>query len=341
MWREAVGIETFDFEENRLKDEIARRGAKRVLIQLPEGLKAEGPRLAAVAEEAGALAIVSADPCYGACDLALLDAKSLEIDLIVHYGHSQMIPQGRVPTIYIEARAKVDAKTAIKKAMPLLKRWKNIGLVTTIQHIDALNEAKVLLHSAGKNAIVGKAGGFAKYDGQVVGCDYTTAISISKEVEAFLFVGGGKFHAIGVSLATAKPTIVADPYEKRAYSIGEEVQRIIRQRWASISEARRAEKFGVLIGLKSGQKRVKEALEIKEKLEKSGREATLLALREVNPEALMQFPSIDAFVNTACPRISLDDASKFIKPVLTFNETLVMLGERSWEELCREGWFEK
>jgi 2-(3-amino-3-carboxypropyl)histidine synthase len=339
MWREVVGIETFDFEENRLKDEIIRRGAKRVLIQLPEGLKAEGPRLAAVAEEAGATAIVSADPCYGACDLALLDAKSLKIDLIVHYGHSQMIPQGRAPTIYIEARAKVDAKKAIKKAMPLIKRWKNIGLVTTVQHIHALEEVKELLHDVGKNVVVGKAEGFAKYDGQVVGCDYATAISISKEVDAFLFVGGGKFHAIGVSLATAKPTIVADPYERRAYSVDEEAQRILRQRWASISEAEKAEKFGVLIGLKIGQKRVKEALEIKEKLKKSGREVTLLALREITPEALMQFPSIDAFVNTACPRISLDDASKFQKSVLTFNETLVMLRETSWEELCRESWF--
>jgi len=295
--------------------------------------------LAAVAEEAGALAIVSADPCYGACDLGLLDAKSLEVDLIVHYGHSQIISQGRVPTIYIEARAKVDAKKAIKKAMPLLKRWKNIGLVTTVQHIDALDLARNMLRNAGKKVLIGSANGLVKYTGQVIGCDYNTAKSIAKEVEAFLFIGGGSFHAIGVALATAKPTIVADPYEKRAYSIDEEAQRIIRQRWASISKAKKAEKFGVLIGLKSGQRRFKEALEIREKLKKSGREVTLLALREITPEALMEFPSIDALVNTACPRISLDDASKFLKPILTFNEALVLLGEKSWEELCREGWF--
>ncbi len=32
----------FDFEEERLKQEIAKLGAKRVLLQLPEGLKPEG-----------------------------------------------------------------------------------------------------------------------------------------------------------------------------------------------------------------------------------------------------------------------------------------------------------
>lgn len=331
--------ETFDLEEKRLRAEIGRRGAKRVLLQLPEGLKPEGPRLAAVVEEAGALAFVSADPCYGACDLALPDAETLGIDLIVHYGHSPMIRQEKVPTIYIEAKAKVNANTAIRKALPLLKGWKTIGLATTTQHVHTLERAKSLLREAGKKVVVGEAGGLVKHAGQVIGCDYTAVKSIADEVEAFLFIGGGRFHATGVSLATGKPTVVADPYEKRAYSIENEVQRIIKQRWASICEAKQAETFGVLIGLKTGQKRVEEALQVKEKLEKSGKTVTLLALRQITPETLMQFPRINAFVNTACPRIALDAAEKFLKPVLTVNETLVMLGEKSWEALCQKGWF--
>ncbi len=334
-----MSIETFDLEEGRLRKEIARRRAKRVLIQLPEGLKTEGPHLAAVAEEAGAMAIVSADPCYGACDLALLDAEALGVDLIIHFGHSEMMRKERVPTIYIEARAGVDAKAAVRKAIPLLNHWKTIGLVTTVQHVHTLKEAEHILYNAGKEAVIGEASGLAKYAGQVIGCDYSTARSVSREVEAFLFVGGGRFHAIGVALATGKPTVVADPYERRAYSVDQEVERILRQRWASISEAKKADKFGILIGLKSGQKRLKEAVEIKNKLEKNGKKATLLALREITPEALMEFPHVEAFVNTACPRVSLDSASKFLKPVLTFNEILVMLGEISWEELCRRGWF--
>ncbi|MFQ6074501.1 MAG: diphthamide biosynthesis enzyme Dph2, partial [Candidatus Bathyarchaeia archaeon] len=60
----------FYLEEETLRNEIDKRNAKRVLIQLPEGLKAEGPRLATIVEKAGALPIISADPCYGACDLA-------------------------------------------------------------------------------------------------------------------------------------------------------------------------------------------------------------------------------------------------------------------------------
>ncbi len=330
---------SFDLEEKRLKKEISKGTAKIVLVQLPEGLKAEGPRLATLIEDAGALAIVSADPCYGACDLALPDAESLGADLIVHYGHSSQTKQERVPTIYMEARAKISVKAAVKKAIPLLEPWSNIGLVTTVQHVHKLDEAKILLLEAGKTVAIGDAG-LVKHPGQVIGCNFSNAQSVSEEVEAFLFIGGGRFHAIGVALTTAKPTIIADPYEKRAYPIHDEVPRILKQRWASISEAKGAENFGVLIGLKSGQKRVREAVKIKEKLQKSGRKATLLALREITSNALMQFPNIDAFVNSACPRISLDDTPNFLKPILSLNEALVMLGEMDWEELCRKGWFE-
>jgi len=330
---------SFALEEKRLKKEISKRKAKTVLLQLPDGLKSEAAHLVSIIEDAGALAIVSADPCYGACDLPIADAESLDANLIIHYGHSPQIKQERVPTIYMEAKAKISVKEAVKKAIPLLEPWSKIGLVTTVQHVHKLDEAKILLLKAGKTVAIGDAG-LVKYPGQVIGCNFSNAQSISEEVEAFLFIGGGSFHAIGVALTTAKPTIIADPYEKRAHPIHDEVPRILKQRWASISEAKGAENFGVLIGLKSGQKRVTEAVKIKEKLQKSGRKATLLALREITSNVLMQFPNIDAFVNTACPRISLDDTPNFLKPILSLSEGLVVLGEMDWEELCRKGWFE-
>ncbi len=329
----------FDFETERLRYEITKRGAKRVLFQLPEGLKDKGPCLASIAEKLGAVAIVSADPCYGACDIAFHDAESLDADLLVHYGHSEMVPQQPTPIIYIEAKASVSLKSAVKKALPLLKQWKKIGLVTTIQHINMLAEARTALLDAGKTVLIGDAGSL-RHSGQVTGCNYSNAVSVAKEADAFLFVGGGVFHALGVGLATSKPTVAADPYERRAFSVDEEAKKILKQRWTSIREAEKTRCFGVLIGLKIGQRRVDEALSVKKKLEKKGKSVTLMALREVTSEALMEFPSLEAFVNTACPRIALDTASKFHRPVLTVNEALVVAGELTWEQLVKEGLFE-
>lgn len=329
----------FDLEKGRLKKEIQARKARLVLIQLPEGLKPLGPQLTTVVERAGALAIISADPCYGACDLATIEAERLGVDLVVHYGHSEMLRQAAFSTLYMEARAKSSVRNIVRKAKTYLAPWTRVGLVTTIQHAHKLDEAKKALLEAKKTVAIGDAGRL-KYAGQVSGCDYSNAKAVSKEVDVFLFVGGGRFHAIGVALATGKTTIVADPYERKVFSVETEIAKILKKRWAKIHETTQASEIGIIIGLKAGQKRLDQALRMKEILASTNKKVTLFALKEITPEALMQFPTIDAFVNTACPRLSLDDAERFSKPLLTPKEMSVALGKLQWEELCKNGWFE-
>ncbi len=330
---------SFDFEEKQLREEIKKRNPKIVLLQLPEGLKPKAPHLANIVNEAGALPIVSADPCYGACDLAVSEAKILGVDLIIHYGHTPTVINSNVPVVYFEVRTDINVKKIVTHAFSFLESYQKIGLATTVQHIKKLKNIKNFLEKLGKIVLIGDAG-CLKYPGQVIGCDFRNAQIISKDVEAYLFVGGGKFHAIGLALATGKPTVVADPYEQIAYPIQEQARRLIMQRWANISVAKQVKNFGILISLKTGQMKIRKALNIKLKLEKYQLRATLFSIREVTPAALMQFSGIDAFVNTACPRLSLDDSIYFDKPILSINETLVMLGEMKWEDLLKKGWFE-
>jgi len=329
----------FDLEEDKVKREIIKRKARRVLVQLPEGLKPEAPRIASLIEESGALPIISADPCYGACDLALDEAEMLSADLIIHYGHSEMESLKRlidVPVIYVEAKANISVKDVVEDALHYLKPWNNIGLVTTVQHVHMIKKIEKILRAAGKKVYIGHEPGL-KYPGQVLGCDYRNAKAISNMVEAFLFVGGGVFHAIGLFLATLKPTIAADPFEGRAHRIDDEAKRVINKRWADIAEASKAKRWGVIIGLKIGQFNLEASLKIKRDLEKCGKEAILLAMREITPENLLEFPTIEAYVNTACPRISLYEGRKFSKPVLTPRETYVAIGKMKWEEYLKSG----
>jgi 2-(3-amino-3-carboxypropyl)histidine synthase len=330
----------FDFEEQRIIREIARLGAKRVLLQMPQGLKPEATKIAQTIEASGVVAIISSDPCYGACDIALDEAEGLAVDLIVHFGHAKMVQQGKVPAIYVEAYANISIDTAVLQAIPLLANYTKIGLTTSIQHILALNQAKQLLTDAGKTVLIGEYSQMG-YAGQVIGCNYSNATAIADQVDAFLFIGGGKFHALGIALGTTKPTIIADPYDNRAYSIVDEAQRLLKQRFASIQEAKKAKTLGILIGLKPGQKHLDNALKVKALAEKAGVVAFLLAGREITPEALLDFPKIDAYVNTACPRISLDAPGKFQKPILTVNEFKVVCGEDSWTDMLKKGLFEK
>jgi len=332
-------VKGFDFEEERIRQEICKLDAKRVLLQLPEGLKPEGPRLASVIEKAGALPIISGDPCYGACDIATAEAESLGVDLILHFGHLRMMKHEKVPTVYLEARATVSIEEAVQKSLSLLTTFRTIGLATTVQHIQTLDQAREMLIRAGKTVVIGDAG-HTVYSGQVTGCEYGNAKSIAGEVDAFLFIGGGQFHALGIHLATSKPTIVADPYANSAFVIDSVAQKTMKQRWAFIEEALQAKSFGIIIGLKPGQSRLDEALKIKESVEKNKKVGYLFAVRELSPEVLLEFPTVDVYVNTACPRISLEAPSKFSKPVLTKSELKVVFGEDSWENLLRKGLFE-
>jgi 2-(3-amino-3-carboxypropyl)histidine synthase len=240
----------------------------------------------------------------------------------------------------VEVKAKSAVESPVVSALTLLSDYGRIGLVTTVQHLQSLDMVRELLTNAGKTVMIGNSGRLI-YAGQVIGCDFSNAKAISNYVDAFLFVGGGKFHSLGVALATGKPTFVADPYSGAAYSVSKEVKRIIKQRFASIEEARNAKILGVFVSLKPGQMHLHKALRIKDSAEKLGKSTYLFAVREITPEVLAEFPTVEAYVNTACPRISLDDASKFKKPILTVQEFKVVTGESSWESLLKNGLFVK
>src|SRR3972149_8055446 len=167
--RRCMSLKSFDFEEERIKQEIAKLGAKRVLLQLPEGLKPEGPRLAKIIEGTGAVPIISADPCYGACDLATAEAERLGIDLIIHFGHAKLVKHETIPTVYVEARATVTVAEAVEKSIPLLSEFRKVGLATTVQHVQTLAQAREILVRAGKTVVIGDAGRI-NYAGQVSGC---------------------------------------------------------------------------------------------------------------------------------------------------------------------------
>ncbi len=333
-------MKNFNFEEKKIVAEIKKHDAKRVLLQLPEGLKSEGPRLAKVIEKIGVLPLISGDPCYGACDIADFYSERFKIDLIIHFGHTRMIRTEKIPTIYVTVQSTLKISKALQASLSLLKNYQRIGLVTTVQHIQTLKFAKDLLVASGKTVLIGTSKTLP-FSGQIIGCDYGAVKSIANDVEAFLFIGGGRFHALGVALSTMKPTVIANPFDQEAYLLDDQVNKLLQQNWNSIQIAKKAELFGILVGLKPGQEKFENALKIKKLIERKGKQTILLLINEIVPEALIEFPTIDAYVNTACPRISIEAPIKFLKPVLTINELKVLFGEYSWKDLIKKGLFGK
>jgi 2-(3-amino-3-carboxypropyl)histidine synthase len=82
---------TYKLELDRAADAIAREKAKRVCIQLPDGLKPEAARIAdELQAKTGAEVIIWAGSCYGACDLPL-EVERLGVDMLIAFGHTQWV----------------------------------------------------------------------------------------------------------------------------------------------------------------------------------------------------------------------------------------------------------
>jgi len=80
---------TYDFELEKAVKKIKESNAEKVLIQLPSGLKPKAKEIADFLESmTEADIIIWAGSCYGSCDIPL-EVKSLGIDLIIHFGHSE------------------------------------------------------------------------------------------------------------------------------------------------------------------------------------------------------------------------------------------------------------
>ena len=218
-------------------------------------------------------------------------------------------------TLYIPCYSKKDPLMAVKKALKILKnkKFRKIGLIATAQHLNQLNNIKIFLEKNNIQVIIG---------GQVLGCNQKAAESIEKEVDAFLYIGSGRFHPLGIALKTNKSIILCNPYSNEVDEISnDEKEEWERRQKKRLMRAAPSEIFGILVSTKKGQFNLERALNLKEKIEKSGKKAFLFAGEAVTPDNVLGF-DVDAWVNTACPRL-VDDY--FEKPVVNPDELEILM----------------
>ena len=327
-------------EVGRVASEIKARGASRVLVQLPDGLRPYALSLVQSLEEAsGAQVFLSGDSCYGSCDLAVNQAEGLGVDLLVHYGHTPILPDPGVPVLYVPVGFDADLEALLPQALDLLEGVNAVGLATTAQHLHQLEKLERAMVERGFKPRVGQGGGWVQR-GQVLGCNYLTCLQVMEEVEAFLYLGGGGFHPMGIVMATGKPTVTANPYTLEASYLDQGALRALaRRRFAAIHAAGGAQRFGVVASSKPGQRRLGEAQRLVRLLRDHGRESALIYLDELRAQHLANFSEFQVFVVTACPRVAVDGLPGESRPLLTVGELMVALGLRRWEELWASDYF--
>jgi len=313
---------------------IQEKHYKTIAVQIPEGLKRSIFALVDfIKKETEVTVLVSADPCFGACDVVNYELKNLDVDCVIHIGHTAIadVENFWIPTIFVNAQSTLDVSKVVEKAIPSLI-GKKIGLVTTAQHLHTLETVQKILQHHGLEPYVTEGDERITSKGQILGCNFSAGANLAEQVDCFLFIGSGTFHPVGLLMSTKKPVIAADPYTNivKKQEIEDMKNNMLRQRYGAILACRSARRFGILVGLKRGQQRIKLAYQVQQMLDAAGKLSVLITQNEFSPVSLQGF-DLDCYVSTACPRIAIDDYLQYKKPIITPLELEIVLGRREWE----------
>jgi len=215
----------------------------------------------------------------------------------------------------------VHAKYTKEISLPavVLKKLPNtIALFTTAQFVEQLPKIKKQLEEnrIKVNLIRPK---HTTVKGQILGCNVDRF-----NADSFLFIGDGDFHPLALAYANNATVYTFNPFSKKLSNVDKShAKKLQKTKEIALKKFYMSNTIGVLISTKPGQNRLKKAQELKTRLDKK---TYLLISDSINPQSLVDFPFIECFVNTACPRISYDDFKKFPKPVIDYQDLVENLG---------------
>ncbi len=322
---------------------IEEKKPRAIAINAPGGLlKQTRGLMERIKARYGISSFLIGDTCFGICDTIDDDVEKLNADMALHIGHNAAVQTVGDYTYLIDAIDDVKFDGVLGKVMPFLNGCKTLGLVTFAQHLQQLKPAREKLEAAGFEVRVGRKNNLL-LESQIFGCDFSTVYPMKDEVDAFCFLGQSEFHAVGLALATGKPTYMLDPYFEEVTDMAEAAEERRKRAILAVYKALDAKTFGVITGLKEGQKMLGRTKWIVDRLEMHGRKVEQFAMRDITPQNLAPYRDVDAFIQTACPRISIDGFA-FDRPVLSIPQAdaLVALleGREIGEFLQRPKWIE-
>eukprot|EP00959_Pyramimonas_sp_CCMP1952_P458324 9476444-Pyramimonas_sp.AAC.1 len=330
----------YNFEVHKTVWRLKQENAKRVALQFPEGLLMFACTLADIFETFAGVeqCFILGDVAYGACCVDDFSAGALGADFLVHYGHSCLVPVDltTLPTMYVFVDIRFESKHLVDTIRHNFPANTNIALAGTIQFSSALHTIREELAADYPSLVVPQAKPLSP--GEVLGC---TAPVLGKDgckgadVEVIVFVADGRFHLEAIMIANPSiPAYRYDPY-LRVLTKEEYDQKGMREtRRSFVEKARGARSWGVVLGTLGRQGNPNILKHVEGNLQQKGYTYTVILLSELTPAKIHSITGIDAWVQIACPRLSIDWGEGFTKPVLTPYEAEVCLGgvKPWWEE---------
>lgn len=211
-----------------------------------------------------------------------------------------------VKTYFLPAHLKFDVQSIEKYIGKLPNK---VGLITTIQYIDQLEEVHALLQKHNKDSV---------NLGQILGCNWDN-LKKSNEFDAFFYIGSGRFHPVGVGMLSEKQIFTYNPetdtfgtLDRTDVDAFKKKIRILQTKFLSSTH------IGVLISIKEGQMNVHSAQFLEQQF--PDKKFYFFACNTLDYNELENYPFIDTWVNTMCPRIGTDDHFKVRKGMVNIKD---------------------
>jgi 2-(3-amino-3-carboxypropyl)histidine synthase len=295
----------YSFEVTKTLERIKKVNATHVALQMPEGLLMYATVIADILKQCcSSLNQVSVlgDVTYGACCVDDLGARALGAQLLVHYGHSCLVPIQHtvISTLYVFVELQIDVAHLVECVVATIDNPQPLSLLGTIQFRQALVEAKPLLEERGFSVAIPQAKPLSP--GEVLGCT-----SPYVDTPVVVFCADGRFHL--ESCMISNPTCQFLRYDPYGKTLTEEVYKhdqLHSLRKHAIEQAHAKKTFGIVLGTLGRQGNPAIARRIQLLLSQHGKKSFILLLSEVSPAKLSLFAHVDAWVQIACPRLSVD-----------------------------------
>ena len=320
--------ENYNFEIHKTVWRVKQAGAKCVALQFPEGLLLFACTISDIIERfTGADTVIMGDVTYGACCVDDFTARALGADFMVHYGHSCLVPIDAtlIKMLYVFVDVQIDNVHVMETLRFNFKPRSTLALVSTIQFVASLQSIHRELQADFK-VVVPQSRPLSP--GEILGC---TSPRLPRGVDAVVYIGDGRFHLESIMISNPDtPAYRYDPYSKEFTREYYDHDVMLKSRRDAILEASKARHFGIILGSLGRQGSPNILAHLQRVMERRGRRYVVVLLSEIFPEKLRLFEGVDAWIQVACPRLSIDWGSAFDKPLLTPFEAAVALRETEW-----------
>lgn len=121
-----------------------------------------------------------------------------------------------------------------------------------------------------------------------------------------------------------------NPYNQQFTEEKYDTEKMQKIRLSEVDKARDAKFFGIILGTLGRQGSTTILEELENLFEKRNRDFFVVLMSEISLDKLKRFEDVDAWVQIACPRLSIDWGHFSEKPLLNTYEAFLCLNEVEW-----------